>query len=192
MGRTETVKRKVLESGAELLHEGGVPAFTVEAISKRSGVAKSTVYRHWPGGDDLLVDTMRSLIAPIPTPNTGSLHTDLAQLLRTMLPASAEETADTICMMFSVVQTALDDADLLRAVDDLLRERSGPIRTVVELAKARGEVDPELDLELAVDLVEGPFLHWHLRHREVIEHDEFEAMLGRVVAGLQATPAAAR
>ncbi len=188
MGRTEQAKAKVLAGGAEVLHESGVPAFTVEAVAKKSGVAKTTIYRHWTGSTDLLVDTLRTMIHPLPTPNTGSLHADLAELYRLMMPCTMHETTEQARLMFGLLQAALDDDDLDRALDDLLRERIGPITTILELARARGEIDPDTDLDLAVDLVEGPLLHRYLLRRELVTDAEVAVVLRHVVAGLRPVP----
>jgi TetR/AcrR family transcriptional regulator, regulator of autoinduction and epiphytic fitness len=44
--RVERSRTAVLDAAAGLLLEGGVPALTVEAVVERSGVARSTIYRH--------------------------------------------------------------------------------------------------------------------------------------------------
>lgn len=184
MSRSENARRKVLHAGVELLHDAGVPAFTVEAVAKRSGVAKTTIYRHWPGGSELLIDTLRSFIEPLPTPNTGCLRDDLRTLYSLIVPTSADEITDAGRMMFGLLHAAADDPDLRSALEDLFRERTGPIRTLLQLAQGRGELPADLDLDLAVDLVEGPFLFRFLIRREPFTQSDFDALLDRVIAGL--------
>ncbi len=48
----------VMEAATDLLVEGGPDALTVDAVVARSGVAKSTVYRHWATRDDLVSDVV--------------------------------------------------------------------------------------------------------------------------------------
>ncbi|MBY5161938.1 TetR/AcrR family transcriptional regulator [Salsipaludibacter albus] len=56
MARTrERVRATVLE----LLAADGVAGLTVEAVAEHSGVAKSTIYRHWTDRQDLVADTLR-------------------------------------------------------------------------------------------------------------------------------------
>ena len=45
-----------MQAATDLLVEGGPNAMTVDAVVARSGVAKSTVYRHWATRDDLVND----------------------------------------------------------------------------------------------------------------------------------------
>ena len=44
----------------------GYGAFTIEAVAKRSGVAKSTIYRHWPGKLALIADALDTLNVQTP------------------------------------------------------------------------------------------------------------------------------
>ncbi|KHF34924.1 Bacterial regulatory protein, tetR family [Paenibacillus sp. P1XP2] len=46
--RVERSRHNVLTTAFELLSEGGVNGFTVDEVARRSGVAKTTIYRHWP------------------------------------------------------------------------------------------------------------------------------------------------
>lgn len=46
----------VMQAATDLLVEGGPNAMTVDAVVARSGVAKSTVYRHWATRDELVND----------------------------------------------------------------------------------------------------------------------------------------
>jgi AcrR family transcriptional regulator len=44
--RVERSRRAVLETTFELLYESGVGGFSVDEVARRSGVAKTTIYRH--------------------------------------------------------------------------------------------------------------------------------------------------
>jgi AcrR family transcriptional regulator len=182
--RSETARRKVLDAAVSLLHDAGIPAFTVEAVAKRSGVAKTTIYRHWPSSNRLLIDTIDCIIEPFPTPNTGSLRDDLRLLYSMTVPASADEIADKGRLMFGLLHAAADDPDLQSALEDLFRERTGPIRTIVQLAQARGELPDDLDIELAVDMVEGPIIFRYLVRRQPVDQHDFEGLLDRIAVGL--------
>ena len=47
--RIERTRQVVLDAALALVAESGYGAVTIEAVAARSGVAKSTIYRHWPG-----------------------------------------------------------------------------------------------------------------------------------------------
>jgi AcrR family transcriptional regulator len=73
----------VLRAARELLIEGGPGAVTVDAVVARSGVAKSTIYRHWESRDELLVWVMGCSAPnlPLPAPELG-FEPALRQLMR--------------------------------------------------------------------------------------------------------------
>ena len=50
--RVARSRAAVLRSATDLLVEGGPSAVTIDAIVGRSGVAKSTIYRHWASRDE--------------------------------------------------------------------------------------------------------------------------------------------
>jgi AcrR family transcriptional regulator len=66
--RVARSRAAILEAGVELLVEGGPNAVTVEAVVQRSGVAKTTIYRHWSSRDDLVVDVIREVVGSAPSP----------------------------------------------------------------------------------------------------------------------------
>jgi len=66
----------VLEAAAELIGECGFGRTSVEAISERSGVARSTIYRHWPERDALLFESVGKKMERIQASYTGELRAD--------------------------------------------------------------------------------------------------------------------
>ena len=75
--RSDKARAEVLEAAADIVAEVGLERTTIEEISARSGVAKTTIYRHWPSKQALMVDTVRGCFLPMATPNTGDLRADL-------------------------------------------------------------------------------------------------------------------
>ena len=75
--RSDEARRKALEAARELIVEKGVVNLTIEDVAARSGVAKTTIYRHWPERTALIVDTVNAMFEHLRTPDTGSLRGDL-------------------------------------------------------------------------------------------------------------------
>ena len=55
--RIERTRTAVLDAASDLLAEAGVVGFNVDAVARRSGVARTTIYRHWPDANELLFVT---------------------------------------------------------------------------------------------------------------------------------------
>jgi hypothetical protein len=58
---------------------------------------------------------------------------------------------------------------------------------VLQLAQLRGEIDPGLDLDIAIALLTGPFVQRRMIDRLEVTDDFRDAVLETVVAGLLAS-----
>ncbi len=46
--------------------EHGVEGLCIEKVAAKAGVGKATIYRRWPGKEDLLLDALAALKTPLP------------------------------------------------------------------------------------------------------------------------------
>jgi AcrR family transcriptional regulator len=66
---------------AALLRSGGPSAVTIDAVTRAAHVARATLYRHFPSGNDLLAAAFNSFIPASPMPlEEGSLRHRLIAL----------------------------------------------------------------------------------------------------------------
>lgn len=146
-----------------MLADTGSAGFSIEAVARRAGASKATVYRHWSSAGDLLVDAMDRTFRPFPPPATGRLDTDLIALLdqqTTMLGG------DFPRLMAAFIDAAERDPDLAGRHADLTGRRRAPLLEVLDRARRRGEIAPDADLELVADLLVGPmFYNRFIAHR---------------------------
>lgn len=88
--RIERTRQVVKQMALEELAARGYGAFSIEAVARRSGVAKSTIYRHWPGKLALVADALETLnVQPTPgeTPGRIAPLERVDQLLRHLADA---------------------------------------------------------------------------------------------------------
>ena len=64
--RSEEADRAIIDAALDLFAESGAGGLCIEAVAARAGVGKSTIYRRWPGKEDLLVDALATLKSPLP------------------------------------------------------------------------------------------------------------------------------
>lgn len=75
-------RARLLDAATRLLSTGGVEAVTIDAVTRASKVAKTTLYRHFPSATELLVATFEQLLPQVtPPPATGPLRSQLIELL---------------------------------------------------------------------------------------------------------------
>src|ERR671936_344940 len=81
--RSETARAAILAAAFELASERGPSGLTMEAVAKRAGVSKETLYRWWKSKAEVLLEALAERgEETIPVPDSGSLHTDLLAFMR--------------------------------------------------------------------------------------------------------------
>src|SRR5262249_59588169 len=88
--RSEQAERAIIDAALSLFAESGPDGLCIERVAARAGVGKATIYRRWPGKEDLLLDAIAALKTPLPEPAGRSAREDLV----TLLGAMCQETAD--------------------------------------------------------------------------------------------------
>lgn len=84
-------RARLLDAATALLRSGGPSAVTVDAVTRAANVARATLYRHFPSGNDLVAAAFHALIPPAPTPPAdGSLRDRLIALVQAQAELIAE------------------------------------------------------------------------------------------------------
>ncbi|MGH7921103.1 MAG: TetR/AcrR family transcriptional regulator [Candidatus Dormibacteraceae bacterium] len=166
--RGPRARERVLQAALEVLADEGSAGFTMEAVAQRARASKATLYRRWPSRGALLVDAMDGSFRPFPLPATGSLRSDLLELL------AAQERLLTggpfPRLMAAFVDAAERDPALSKLHLRLTELRRQPIRQLLLRAQERDELPGTIDLELSIDLLAGPAFY-----RRFIAHQPFPA-----------------
>ena len=181
-------RQKALDAAVDLLAETGIEGFTVDEVARRSGVAKSTLYRHWASGNHLLMASLDCHIEQVPTPDTGHLHGDLLSLFDTMGQLVA--TDGNRQLMLDMLAASARDPELADIKQTMMAERTKPITVLLTRAVERGEIPP-VDLDQAGHLIHGPFMARTLFHNEPVTRDELLVMVTQIVRGLGGEPPSA-
>src|ERR1043166_4984722 len=88
--RSEQADRAIIEAALSLFAESGPEGLCIERVAARAGVGKATIYRRWPGKEDLLLDAIAALRPPLPQPAGESVRDDLIAVLGAMREAVAD------------------------------------------------------------------------------------------------------
>src|SRR5580658_9638989 len=84
--RSEQARQAILRSTLKLLGKKGFSELTIEAVAAHAGVGKATVYRWWPNKAALIADAFASSTTrKLHFPDTGSVLTDMSQLMRQLI-----------------------------------------------------------------------------------------------------------
>jgi AcrR family transcriptional regulator len=183
---SEDTERAILQATTELLAERGLAAMTIEEVASRAHVGKASVYRRWPSKGTLAFDAfVTDFLERQPEPDTGSLRDDLLGILRAWTRAVRQPTTSrTLRGLIAEVQRDPELADAWR--DRFVSPLRARHQAVLQRSIERGELPPETNTALMLDLLFGPAYH-RLLHGHLPLDDAFvDAVVASVIAALEA------
>jgi AcrR family transcriptional regulator len=156
----------------EELARVGYGRLSIDAVVKRAGVGKAAVYRRWRSKLDVTVALVSELaVAAIDVPDTGSLLGDLTQYLNNGRAALSHPLARNIIP--DMIAEATRNPELAAVLAECVREpRRAKAAELFERAIGRGELPPDTDVTLAMDLLAGP-LYWRQSVMQVQVDDAY-------------------
>ena len=180
--RVARSRAAVISAATELLVEAGPAAVTIDAIVARSGVAKSTIYRHWASRDEVLLDVMEvcapDLVAPDPTLGVEGGLREIGHRIGAML--NDPEWARVLPALLMLKSHAHGIADLDKRMEERQNEVvSTLIRRGVDEGAARAPTpsDPEASAVLV-----GPLFFAQLTGRSPIDAGFVDRTVDRFLA----------
>jgi len=184
--RSAAADASIVRATLEVLLEDGYRGLTMEQVRSRAGVGKATLYRRYGSKEELVKAAIVHLNSDIPLPeDTGSVVGDFAATAQTIIAGAARTGALTL--MPRLLSEVVGDPEMHALFSEhLVEPRRRVVRGIVERAKARGEIRADVDTDLAVDLMVGPFIY-----RMIISGGDPAAvgnpaeLLGAVLAGLR-------
>jgi TetR/AcrR family transcriptional regulator of autoinduction and epiphytic fitness len=183
-------RTRLLDAAADLLRAGGIEAVTIDAVTRESRVARTTLYRHFGCSSDLLAATLERLIPPVTQPpSTGSLRDRLVELVCRQATLYEEAPLHLTTLAWLALRFNTDDADeqdcqkansalQARVVDHYIQ----PLEAILQSPEAHDQLD-EFDLEVAVCQLAGPLLFAWMTGLRVIEHQDCARIVDDFLAG---------
>jgi AcrR family transcriptional regulator len=182
--RNEQSRRAILDASVSMIGELGYDNISIEAIARRAGVSKQTIYRWWPSkGAVILEAATESLSTVVSLPDTGDIVADV----RTQLTAILELITTTgfgpayRCL----IAAGQSDPDLLRALfDQIIQPNIEDFRARTALAQQRGEMRADADWQTMRDLLYG-VVEYRLVHAMPLEPAYIDGVLEIVFQGVR-------
>ena len=165
--RVQRSKKAVLAATYQLLSEEGLAGASVDAIARRSGVAKATIYRHWPTRSALLLDACAKLGEKSTPPDRGSLEADLLALAEGL--AHQLRSARWAQILPSIIDAAERDPETAKLHAGLQAGFTAGFLAAVERGRTRGEVPASRDGAELVAAVMGPLFYRRWFSREPLD-----------------------
>jgi AcrR family transcriptional regulator len=156
-GRSERVRRAVLDATLELILERGLDQLSIVEVAGRAGVHDTTIYRRWGTRERLMIDAL--LVAGerrLPVPDTGSLRGDLVEFASTLASLLSEPLGRALA---HALAGPSEDPAMNEARAHYFQARLDLVGVVIDRAVARGELPAGTDASLALEALIAP-LHF--------------------------------
>jgi AcrR family transcriptional regulator len=185
--RDPGVDERVVRAAAAVFGEEGWAGFTVDAVARRAGVGKASIYLRWPNKEALLAGALDSRVGRIEDIDTGAVRDDLIALARQMLALFLGDSGRAVIRL-------LTDADTVPVVHghvaEVQRAQARAARAIVHRGINRGELRAGTSVTLLLDAVVGGCLNHvlstppHRRAATAEDADAYAAELVDFVLGL--------
>ncbi len=154
--RNDAAQDAILDAAFRLLSDPatGPDGVTVDAIAAAAGVGRQTIYRWWPSKGAVVADALaRHARVVVPERDTGSFAGDLQAFLVDSFAGLEDERFAG--RLRQIVAAAQHDEHVARVLADFTAVRRAALRALLERGRDSGELSPDADLDMMVDMVYG-------------------------------------
>ncbi|MGW2177208.1 TetR/AcrR family transcriptional regulator [Streptomyces sp. NPDC001732] len=186
--RSERSRRATLEAALELCTEKGYGRVTVEAIAARAGVSKKTIYRWWPSKSAVILEAFtEALVDATPFADTGDIAADLRS---NVMGAVKLISTPPFGPAYSGILSEMHHDDVLTEAvrSKLIDPRFEQAVARLRRAQEQGQIPPDADLPLAVELLYGPMYYRHVLRKPIQDEAEIAALVAHVLRAIGAPP----
>ncbi|GGV66384.1 TetR/AcrR family transcriptional regulator [Streptomyces massasporeus] len=190
--RSEKSRRAIYDAALALVVEAGYAKTTIEGIAARAGVGKQTIYRWWSSKADVLMEAFLDLAeqsveeagsTPYAFPDTGDLAADLKGVLRATVDELRDprfEAPSRALAAEGVVNEQLGRELVAKLMQPSLDLYIARLRAAQEAGQVRPEIDPRIALELFV----SPLAQRWLQHTGPISYEYTDTLVDYALQGL--------
>lgn len=149
--RDPQIDTAVLETTLAALDEHGYGNFRLEQVARRAGTTKPAIYRRWPSRQHLVLAALAMRLREAEPPDTGCTLCDLNECLMIFVVLFQRIRADVLGSLFA--DCAKDPGLHAAFMTTLFDPPRAAVGQTLDHAMARGDLRPDTDRELTVDLL---------------------------------------
>ena len=180
--RVTRSRQRVLASAVRLLREHGAAGLTVEGVAAHSGVAKTTIYRHFADRDAIHIAAAEALGEPIELTSTDDVVADVRNALRVL--AGRLRNGDFAAVLTTCVDAAERSERMAELTVASCQSRRGWLLRRLQVAVEHDELTGPPDLDLLVSQLSGVMFFRRLISRQPIGDDVVDAVVDTVLVPL--------
>ncbi|GAA4802851.1 TetR/AcrR family transcriptional regulator [Tomitella cavernea] len=166
---------RILRATLELIREGGARAATTDAVARRAGTSKATIYRRWRSRSELLAAASGSVVKLIEVPDLGSLIKEARYLLEARLEQFQDEfSGSTIA---ALVGSADEDQLTSNVLAGWTSSQKTSVQELVQRSIDRHELDDSWSAHDLATVVGGAMLTRLVIERQIPDQNLVDTIL---------------
>ena len=182
--RSLEAEAAILKATLHLLVRQPLRKVTTDAIARRAGVSKATIYKWWPNKSMVALDAyLAGMSEQVPTPDTGSAELDFTLQLKSVVAFYTSPLGRIFGQFLAEGQSDPKFLALFR--ERFLSVRRDAARVMWQRGLDRGEIRAGIDSEMVLDLVYGPLVFRLLAGHGPLDDHEAETIVAVVFGGLR-------
>jgi AcrR family transcriptional regulator len=182
--RSSESEEAILKATLQLLKEKPLRDITVDAIARKAGVGKMTIYKWWPSKAYVALDAFRKKMNRVVVmPDTGDTEKDLAELLYSIMSFYISPTGRIFSQFLAESQSDPEFAALFR--ERFLKPRRESAGAFLDRAIKQGVIDRTLNREILLDLIFGPMVFRLMAGHAPLNRAESDAMILTLLRGIR-------
>lgn len=182
--RSAEAEASILKATLYLLERQPLRKVTADAIARRAGVSKATIYKWWPNKSQVALDAyLAGMSEQVIAPDTGSAEQDFTEQLKSVMAFYTSPLGKLFSQFLAEGQS--DAAFLKLFRDRFIFVRRETAKVMWKRGVERGEIRPDVESEIVLDLIYGPLVLRLLTGHGSVGERESEAVVKAVFAGLK-------
>jgi AcrR family transcriptional regulator len=182
--RSLEAEASILKAALDLLERKSLREVTADAIARRAGVSKATIYKWWPNKSLVALDAyLGGMTERVAIPDTGSAEMDFTVQLKSVTAFYKSPLGRLFCQFIAEGQSNPGFLALFR--ERFLYARRDAARVMWRRGVDRGEIRKEIDGEIVLDLIYGPMVFRLLAGHGSLNDHESESMIEAIFGGLR-------
>jgi AcrR family transcriptional regulator len=174
----------ILDAVHELLQEKSARELSMEAVAKRAGVGKPTLYKWWPSKAALIFTMVQERMhGPMEAPQGESAEESIRGRMRNLIDGFNGLFGKVLAELIAEGQS--DPRVLHELYERLISHRRAALIAHIERAKIAGEFTDDTDPELLVDAIFGPVYYRLLLRLTPLTQQYGQKLIDQVLRGLR-------
>jgi len=182
-GRRGTAQARAMTAATQILLHQGYARLTMERVALESGVAKTTLYRHWPTKAALCMELYLDVAGrELTDPQTGDVVKDLKCIAETVVRLQTRTVAGP-ALLGLIAEAQINPETTVDFLAEFAERRRSLTRLVLRRAIERGQLHSDTDVDLVIDALGGAITFRLLQRHAPIDRKFTDALIDLVLSG---------